>query len=90
MSATDLIILALAALYAAHAIGWSYGPFHIFKTLRARLPLGGLTDCTFCLSFWAAAAFYLLWQTDARPFVYIVAAAGAAVAIASYTGVGGS
>jgi hypothetical protein len=88
MPLTDLIILAAATLYVAYAIGWSHGPYEVFVRLRDRFPLGGATECTFCLSFWAALILWLVWQTPVQPLVYIFAAAGLATAVGSYTGIG--
>ena len=86
MQPFELIVLALATFYAAHAISASYGPWHVFEWLRVHLPLGGLTACLVCLSVWLALAFYLLMQTPLLPLVQIFAAAGASVLVWRYTG----
>ena len=41
----DLIILALATGYWAHAISKTHGAFGMFEWTRKHLPLGGLTTC---------------------------------------------
>lgn len=86
MTPLDLLILALATLYAAHAIAHTHGAFGMFTWLRLHVPLGGLTTCIVCLSVWCAAVFWLLLQTDLRPLCYIFAAAGGAVFAAQYVG----
>lgn len=86
MSTLDLVLLALATFYAAHAIANTHGPFGAFETLRTRLPLGGLTSCMVCLSVWAAALFYLALLVGATWLVWIFAAAGASVFAYRYTG----
>lgn len=88
MSLTDLLVLAAAALYVAYAIGWSHGPGGVFAWIREHMPLGGATACPFCLSFWAALGLWLIWQTPVQPFIYVLAAAGLAAAVGTYTGIG--
>lgn len=82
----DLLTLALAVWYCTYAITKSSGPFHVFVTVRQRLPLGGLTTCMVCASVWIAGALYLLWLTPVQPLVYLPAIAGAALMLGSYTG----
>jgi len=82
----DLIILALATGYWAHAISKTHGAFGMFEWTRKHLPLGGLTTCPVCLSFWIAIAFWLLIPTPLYPIVTISAAAGAATLVGFYTG----
>lgn len=86
LSLSDLLTLALATLYAAYAITKTHGPYGIFTALRVRAPLGGLTACIVCCAFWCALVFWLLLQTDARPVVWVFAAAGGAVVVAHYVG----
>jgi hypothetical protein len=86
MSPLDLILLALATFYLAHAISASYGPWHVFEWLRVHLPLGGLTACLVCLSVWLAAGLYVLMQTALAPVVYVLAIAGLSVLAWRYTG----
>lgn len=83
LSLADLVILAAAALYAAYAVAWSYGPFHIFERLRR-----GNSWCTFCAAFWAAVAVYAIWWTPAQPIVHILAIAGVAATLGEYVGIG--
>lgn len=86
MTALDLVLLALATFYVAHAVSSMHGPFGAFETLRTRLPLGGLTGCMVCLSFWSGAFFYLMLLLNAVWLVWIAAAAGASVLLYRYTG----
>lgn len=86
MSLLDLLLIALFTFYLAHAISSTHGPWHVFETLRARLPLGGLTACLICLSFWLSIAGYVLLQTVGAPIVFALAPAGAAVLLWRYTG----
>jgi hypothetical protein len=86
MSWLDLALVCLFAFYLAYAVSSTHGPFNAFATLRQRLPLGGLTACLICLSFWLSIAGYLLLQTIGAPIVYAIAPAGAAVLLWRYTG----
>lgn len=86
MSAFDYLILALAVWRVSHLISREDGPFYIFKRLRNRLPLGGLTACIYCLSVWIAAALYLLWFTAFQPVILIFALSAGALMLGSYTG----
>lgn len=86
MDALHLLILALATLYAAHALTKTHGPFGVFTTVRDRLPLGGLTTCFVCATFWLALGFWALWQTPAQYVVTVFAVAGGAVLAAQYVG----
>lgn len=86
MSLSDLLVVTLATLYAAHAITGTHGAFGVFTWVRAHLPLGGLTSCIVCMAFWCALVFYGLWLTPLQPIVWIVATAGGAVFAARYVG----
>lgn len=86
MNWLDLIVLALATFYVAHALANTHGPFGAFGDLRQKLPLGGLTSCMVCLSPWAAAIFYLMLTTGSGWVVWIFAVAGASVFAFRWTG----
>jgi hypothetical protein len=86
MQPLDLLLIALATFYLAHAVSSTYGPWHVFEWLRDHLPLGGLTQCLVCLSPWSAGLFYGLLLTPAAPLVWILAAAGLSVLAWRYTG----
>jgi hypothetical protein len=87
-SAFDLIVLALATMYAAHAITSTDGPFFVFLKLRERTRhvLKGLLDCIVCTAFWVALVLLLLYGI-APGFIWVLAVAGAALAVRTYTGV---
>lgn len=87
MDGLTLVTLALATLYWSHAISKTHGAFGVFETMRKRLPLGGLTACPVCLSFWIAIAFWLLMFTPLYPIVTVSAVAGGAVVVGFYTGI---
>jgi hypothetical protein len=82
----DLVVLALATFYLAHAITASDGPFRAFARLREHWPLGGLTTCLVCVSVWLALVFYAVLQTPLAWLVQAIAPAGAAVLLWRYTG----
>ncbi len=82
----DFLVIALAAWRLAFMISHERGPFGVFETLRARLPLGGLTSCIFCLSVWTAGTCLLLWYTPLAVLVAVLALSAAALMLASWTG----
>lgn len=83
----DLILLALAVLYIGHVVTQTDGPAHIFHNLRdkTRRRLGGMLDCPWCVTFWAALVLFFLHQF-APGITWVFAIAGAAMALRSYTG----
>lgn len=86
MSWLDYVLIILAVLYTAEVISSKAGPFNVFVNLRARVPLGGLTGCPWCLWPWLAVVFiglYYVWP----PVVWVFAVAGGAAALRSYTGI---
>lgn len=86
MDGLNLIILALATGYWAHAISRTHGAFGIFEWARQRFPLGGLMKCPVCLSIWIAIGCWLLMFTPLYPLVTISAVAGLATLAGFYTG----
>lgn len=86
MNWLDYLIIILAVLYSAEVIATKCGPFNVFSNLRARVPLGGMTSCVWCLWPWLGGAFYGLYYLCA-PIVVIFAIAGGVAALHSYTGV---
>lgn len=74
----------LAALYLAHVITSTHGPYNVFKSARDTLPHGGLLTCFFCLVFWVALALRIL----PRSVVDALSVAGGASALYKYTGMG--
>lgn len=86
----DLLLLALFCWRTAHLIASESGPFNLMGRFRSRFPLGGLTTCVKCASVWTAALGWLLWTfgSEAGQAVVIVGAvSGAALMLATYTGV---
>lgn len=86
MQPLDLLILALASWIVAYFLVVLDAPFDLMKRLREWFPLGGLLACIYCAAFWTAIAAYLLWQTDARPVVYVLAVWGLSMLLHRYTG----
>lgn len=93
ISALDLLILAIATWRVSYMLTRETGPFDVFKRLRERLPLGGLTACIWCASVWVAALFIGLYAAFVQPLTFgemlivVPAVSGAALAFASWTGV---
>jgi len=90
--ALRFLILAIATWRVSHMITREAGPFDVFKRLRERLPLGGLTSCIWCASVWVAAAFVIVYALIhpvalADGLILVPAVSGAALAFASWTGV---
>ena len=96
----DLIVIAIAAWRAAHMLVEESGPFRVFAALRrlagasddvyeAVKPgsFAQLFSCVACMTVWTGALCWAFWQAEAlRPVVVILAASGAALMLASYTG----
>ncbi len=87
LSPLDLLILALATWRLAYLVSRERAPFNIMGYLRDKFPLGGGTACMMCMSVWTAALMLVLWHTPAQPVVYVAALSGAALMLASWTGV---
>lgn len=83
MSIVDLLILAGACWYVSYVISSSEGPFAVFKHVRNLLPLGGLTACIICLSFWVAQ---VLAFVTGHTFIDGLAIAGVCLWIHGYAG----
>lgn len=86
MSPLDLIIIALATFYLAYSLTLLEGPFKAFVKLRFWLPLGGLTQCIYCMALWVGALCYVLYNTTLQPVVVVLAIAGLGMVIYRYTG----
>lgn len=86
ISILDLLILACATWRLAYFVARESGPFGSAKFIRERLPLGGLTTCIKCASFWTALLMLVLYVSPLRVIVLVFAVSGAALMIASYTG----
>lgn len=86
----DLLLISLAALYITHVFTTKEGPFRLFVWLRDHLRqrLGGLLGCFFCLIFWSALILFGLYhlQPYGQWVVWVLAIAGAACVVRSYSG----
>lgn len=87
MQPIDLLLITLAGWRLAFMVSSEHGPFGIFDTLRARLPLGGLTTCVLCLSVWTAAGCLFLWYTPLAPIVTVLALSAGGLMLAHWTGI---
>lgn len=89
VSLQDVLILSAATLYLAEVVTGKDGPWGIFRWLRARTGASGLMTCIWCFAPYAALALLLVWLLV--PYgnypVYVLAIAGVALALRSYTGV---
>jgi hypothetical protein len=63
------------------------GPANMFGRIRYRFAWTGALQCVYCMSVWTAGVAYLLWLTPLQPLVWIAAISGAALMLASWTGV---
>lgn len=86
MSLPDTLIIAAATWRLAFMLVREAGPFDVFARLRVRTTLGGMLECVFCTSVWTAALMLALWFI-AWPVVVVLAASGAGLMLASWTGV---
>jgi hypothetical protein len=85
MSWLDWLIVILAVMYSAEVVAHSHGPYHVFDKVRARVALGGLMECPWCLAIWFGIVFLALYS-KLPVLVWPFAASGAAMALRSYTG----
>ena len=86
MTPNDLLILALFTWRLAYLLVKESGPFNLMGRLRARTTIGGMLDCLYCCSIWAALIGYVLLSTPLVPIVYVGAASGLALLLHRYTG----
>lgn len=87
LSLLDLLVLSLACWRLAYLATKEAAPFQIMAKIRAKTTLGGLLSCLYCSSAWAALVVALLWLSPLQVVVWILAISGAALMLASYTGV---
>lgn len=91
LSLLDLLVLSLATWRTAYFISRDHAPFGVMDKLRDRLVKDRtkptILTCVICSSVWAAALMLVLWHTPLQPLVWIAAVSGAALMLASYTGV---
>lgn len=84
----DVLLIALATWRLAYLVTKEDAPFRLMARIRERTTLGGVLECTYCASVWMAALTLALWFTPLAPVVVVLALSGAALMLASYTGVG--
>lgn len=84
----DLLLLAAATLWVSHVVTATTGPGRLFIRLRdaTRQRLAGLFDCIWCVSVWVALVLFFSHQY-VPGITWILAIAGAALMLRSYTGV---
>lgn len=87
MTPFDFAVITLATWRLAFLLVGDVGPYQVFRRLRTRFPLGGLSSCIYCMTCWTALLMYVLWQTPLAPVVTLFALMGAALMLSSYTGV---
>jgi hypothetical protein len=82
----DLLLISLATMYAVVVITTKAGPLSVFKRLRKRYPdPSGLWHCIWCLAPWMGLVLFLLYNFLPAA-IWVLAIAGAALAIRTYTG----
>jgi hypothetical protein len=89
VSEYDLIVAAIATWYLSYVITAQTGPFLIFEKLR-QSKAGGLFSCIYCTSPYVAGGIYAAMRCTSWgiTLAQILAIAGAALMLRSYTGAG--
>lgn len=87
ISPFEFLIVALAGWRLGYFATHEKGPFGLMGRLRAKTTLGGLLSCYKCATFWTIGAMYLLVLTPLLFIPIIFGAAGAALMLASFSGV---
>lgn len=85
MTFLDWLFIAAATLYLSEVITGKDGPGGIFKRLR-ELDRTGLLSCIWCFVLWGALAMSALYYFVPEA-VQVIAVAGLAMIIRSYSGV---
>lgn len=82
-----LLIVALATWRLSQMMVKEDGPGDLIKTFREQYPMGGLMTCHKCLSVWAAAILWVLYDSPVtRSGVEMLAASGGALLLHRQTG----
>lgn len=87
MNPFEFVVIAAACWRTAHLLVYEEAPFRLMARVRERTTLGGLLSCMKCASVWTAALMLALWFTPLQPVVCLFAISGAALMLASYSGV---
>lgn len=84
----DLVLIALATMYLAHAITSTHGPLNSFLILRdhTRHLLKGFFECVVCVAFWVALVLFLFYGIIPG-LIWVLAIAGVALAIRTWSGI---
>ena len=93
----EAVLVGLAAWRASALVSYERGPGDVFLRLREALGfqhdergeptawpetlLAKLVSCPWCLSLWAAAGFWAMWEYVSEPAVIVMAAAAVVVAV---------
>lgn len=87
MTPLYLLGACLVCWRVAYALTKESCPFKVCAWIRQHFPLGGLTTCFQCASFWTAGAALLPLQLDPVAFVFwTFAISGGAIMLGAYTG----
>jgi hypothetical protein len=86
MTPFELVLVGFAVLYSSEVLATKKGPFGICERIRERFPLGGLTNCVWCLWPYFSIMFLVIYRWIPI-LVYPFAIAGAVAAVHAYTGV---
>ena len=97
MPLVEACLVGLAAWRVSALMSYERGPGDVFLRLREALGfqhdergeptawpetlLAKLISCSWCLSLWAAAGFWAMWEYVSEPAVIIMAAAAVVVAV---------
>lgn len=86
MNLYDFLLIASASLYATEVLTRRSGPYNMFGWIREKVPMGGLTTCSWCAVIWISGVMTLLYFFLPQA-VWVFSVAGAAMMLRSYTGV---
>jgi hypothetical protein len=86
----EFLCHALATWYISYILTAQNGPFAILVTIRAMPAFYELLQCIYCVAPYIAAGVYVIGRNSAigYPVVQVLAVAGAALMLRSYTGAG--
>lgn len=85
MTPFTAFLITLATLRLSFALVKENGPFDIFQRLRNRTTIGGMLECMWCTSVWAAIALYFVFP-HLPEAIYILAFSCGAMLLWRYTG----
>jgi hypothetical protein len=92
MTEFEFIMFAMATWYLSYIITAQNGPFSILEMLRERTHqrMGGLLSCIYCVAPYIAGLVYVVSRNAeiGYPLVRVLAIAGFALMLRSYSGAG--